>query len=163
MDVATNTNGKARAAKPATAIDAFFAMPKFEMPNMEVPEAYREITEKTVAQAKDAYEKIKTAADDATGTLEETYATAAKGVSAYNLKVIEAARANVNAALDFAQEFLSVKSPSELFELSTAQARKQFEVVSEQTKELAALGQKVMTEAAEPMKTGVAKAFKKTA
>jgi hypothetical protein len=73
-----------------------FEMPKFEMPNMEVPPAFREAAEKGIAQAKDNYEKIKSAAEQATGVLEETYATASKGCSGYGLKVIETARANSN-------------------------------------------------------------------
>jgi len=43
--------------------------------------------------------------------------------------------------------------------MSTEQARKQFDVLSEQTKELTALTQKVMLETAEPFKAGAAKAF----
>jgi len=43
--------------------------------------------------------------------------------------------------------------------VSTEQARKQFEVLSEQTKELTALSQKVMLETAEPLKAGTVKAF----
>ncbi len=95
--------------------------------------------------------------------LEDTYTTAAKGAADYNLKVIEAARANTNAAFDYARELLDVKSFSEIIELSTAHARKQFDAVSEQTKELAALAQKVATETAEPLKSGVTKAFRKVA
>ena len=56
-----------------------------------------------------------------------------------------------------------MKSPSELVELSTAHARKQFETLTAQSKELAALAQKVATETAEPIKTGVTKAMKKVA
>ena len=93
----------------------------------------------------------------------DTYTTAAKGAADYNLKVIEAASANTNAAFDYARELLDVKSFSEVIELSTAHARKQFEAVSEQTKELAALAQKVATETTEPLKTGVTKAFRKVA
>ena len=77
-----------------------FEMPKFEMPKMEVPAAFREIAEKGVAQAKEHYEKMKTAAEDATEMLEDTYATASKGCSDYGLKLIETARANSNAAFD---------------------------------------------------------------
>jgi len=51
-----------------------------------------------------------------------------------------------------------VKSPSVFVELSTEHARKQFETLTEQTKQLAALAQKVMLATAEPLKTGVAKA-----
>ena len=48
-----------------------------------------------------------------------------------------------------------------MVELSTAHARKQFEIVTAQTKDLAALAQKVMAETAEPVKDSVTKAFKK--
>jgi hypothetical protein len=41
-----------------------------------------------VSQAKEAYEKMKSAADEATNVLEDTYATATKGASDYGLKVI---------------------------------------------------------------------------
>jgi phasin family protein len=41
-----------------------------------------------------------------------------------------------------------VKSPSEFIELSTAHARKQFEAMTAQTKELTELAQKVTTEIA---------------
>jgi len=44
-------------------------------------------------------------------------------------------------------------------ELSTEHARKQLEILTEQAKELAALGQKVTLATSEPLKTGVAKAF----
>src|SRR5450756_3144151 len=66
-----------------------FEMPKFEMPNVEMPAAFREFAEKGVAQAKDNYEKIKSAAEQATDMLEETYSKASKGTSDYGLKLIE--------------------------------------------------------------------------
>ena len=100
-----------------------FEMPKFEMPNMEVPPAFREIAEKGLAQAKENYEKMKTAAEQATDVLEDTYATASKGCSGYGLKVIETARANTNAAFDLLGELLSAKSVSEVVELTTAYMR----------------------------------------
>ena len=113
-----------------------------------LPEAFREIAEKGVAQAKDNYEKIQAAAEEATDLLKGTYTTAAKGVTDYNLKVIEIARTNTITAFDYAHELLRVKSPSEFFELSTAHARKQFEAMTAQTKELTELAQKVTTEIA---------------
>jgi hypothetical protein len=50
-----------------------------------------------------------------------------------------------------------------MIELSTGHARKQFETLSEQTKEFTALAQKVATETSEPIKTGVSKVFNKVA
>jgi hypothetical protein len=58
---------------------------------------------------------------------------------------------------------MTVKSLSEAVELSTAHARKQFETMTAQSKDLAALAQKVATETAEPVKESVSKAFKKVA
>ena len=91
----------------------------------------------------------------------ELDAKAPQGVNiASDFTVIEFAQTNTKAALDFVQKLSGVKSPSEFIELSTDQSRKQFETLTEQTKELAALAQKVTLAAAEPLKTGVTnKAF----
>ena len=80
------------------------------------------------------------------GPAQDAYTTAAKGATDYNLKVIEIARTNTNAAFDYAYEFLGVKSPSEFVELSSAHAHKQFEAMTAQTKELTELAQNVTTE-----------------
>ena len=125
-----------------------YEMLKFDLPKIEMPEAFREMAEKGVVQAKDNYEKIQAAAEEATDLLKSTYATAAKGTADYNRKVIEIAGTNAHAALDYAYELLGVKSPSEFIELSTAHARKQFEAMTAQTKELTELAQKVTTEIA---------------
>jgi len=140
-----------------------FEMPKFDLPKFEMPAAFRDIAEKSVSQAKENYEKMKAAAEEATDLLEDTYATASKGAADYGVKVIEVARANTNAAFDYATELLAVKSLSEVVEISTAHARKQFETLTEQGKELAALAQRVATETTEPVKEGMSKAFQKVA
>jgi phasin len=140
-----------------------FEMPKFEIPKVEMPAAFREFAERGVAQCKDTYEKMKAAAEEATDVLETTYSTASKGTSEYGLKVIEAARMNTNAAFDFFGELITAKSLSEVIELSSAHTRKQFETLTEQSKELGALVQKVATETAEPIKSGMNKAFSKVA
>jgi phasin len=138
-----------------------FEMPKFDVSNMEMPEAFRGMTEKGIAHAKDTYAKAKVASEEAADLLQTTYATVAKGATDYNLKLIEITRANTRAAFDYAHELLGVKSPSEFIELSTAQMRKQFDIVSAQNKELCALAQEVATEAAKPLNTSVSHAFKK--
>src|SRR5262249_24768531 len=118
---------------------------------------------KSIAQAKTGYEKMKSAAEETTTVLEDTYSKASKGTTDFNLKLIEAARANTNAAFDFAAELCAAKSLSDVVELSTAQVRKHFERVTAETKELSALAQKVATEAVEPIKEGVGKVFKQAA
>ena len=125
-----------------------FEMPKFDMSNMEMPEAFREMAEQGAAHARDTYAKAKVASEEAADLLQKTYATAAKGATDYNLKLIEIARTNTRTAFDYAHELLGVRSPSEFIELSTAHARKQFEAITTQTKELTELAQKVTTETA---------------
>jgi len=140
-----------------------FEMPKFDMPTMEMPAAFREFAEKGVAQSKEAYDKMKAAAEEHTVMLESVYSTASKGATEYGQKLIEMTRANTNAAFDFMDSLFGVKSPSELVELSTSHARSNFEKLSAQGKELSALAQKVATDTAEPIKSGVEKAMKKVA
>ena len=166
VEATTVTAAKAKASKPASSAFEMpkfempkFEMPKFEIPKVEMPAAFREFAERGVAQAKDTYEKMKAAAEEATDVLETTYSTASKGASDYGLKMIEATRVNTNAAFDFANELITAKTLSEVLELTSAHARKQFEALTQQSKELGALAQKVATETAEPIKSGVSKVF----
>lgn len=166
MSEASTTTSSVK-AKPAKSASAFempkFEIPQFELPKMEIPAAFREFAEKGVSQAKDNWEKMKVAGEEATNMIEESYAATAKGAADYGLKLIEVARTNANSAFDFAGELLGAKSFSEAIELSTSHARKQFDTAAAQTKELTALAQKVATEASEPVKTSLTKAFKKVA
>ena len=81
-------------------------------------------------------EKMKVAADKETDLLENTFKTAASGISEYNRKVIENVRSTANANFDHVIALFGAKSLSEAIELSTAHARKQFEAVAKQTKGL---------------------------
>src|ERR1700691_5794979 len=96
---------------------------------------------------------------EATDLMRNSYAKAIAGGQVYNDKLLEFAQTNSKVAFDFAQNLLAIKSPSEFIERSTEHARKQFEVLTEQSKELAALGQKATLAITEPLKTGVTKAF----
>ncbi len=140
-----------------------FDMPKFDVPAFEVPPAFRELAEKGVSQAKEQYEKMKSAAEEATGVMEDTYASASKGAAVYGQKVIDNARANSNAAFDLFGALLSAKSYAEVVELSTGYARKQFETLTEQAKELNAVAQKAGTETFEPIKDSFTSVLKKAA
>jgi phasin len=160
----SEANAVTKKASPFDALEMpKFEIPNFEMPKMEIPAAFREMAEKSVSQAKDTWDRMKTASEEATDVLEDSYSTAAKGSADYGLKLIDVARANANAAFDYASELLTVKSLSEFVEISTSHARKQFETATAQARELTTLAQKVANEAAEPIKAGMTSAFKKVA
>jgi phasin len=148
------------AAKPKTKPFAS-AGPGFDRPGTEGPEAMRAAAEMGTAYAKDVFAKTQAAAQDSKKILEQTYATATKGASEFNLQLIEVVRTNTNAAFDFARALVAAKSPTEFFELSAAHARQQAAIFTEQSQQLATLAQKVATEAAQPLQTGVTSAFDK--
>jgi phasin len=123
----------------------------------EVPEQMRAFAEKGVSQARDNYAKFKDAAETHNGTMEAVFTSASKGASAYQAKVMEFVKTNTTSALDFAQELLAAKSPSEALELWTTHARKQFETFTAQAKELGELSQKCAAETVEPIKASASK------
>jgi len=148
---------KARTGNPAA---SSFETPKHETPNYgSMPAAFHEIADKGIAQTRDTFKSAKAATEQAANLFQHAFTAAAKGATDYNLKVIEIACTNANATFDYAYELLGVKSLSDFVELSGGRARKQFETVTAQTKELATLAQKV----AEPLKAGIAGAFNKVA
>jgi phasin len=142
-----DTTTKTTTAKPASST------------KMDATQAFRATAENGSAQATEAFEKMSAATAAATGLIKNSYSTAVKGAQDYSTKVIEFTSANTEAAFAFAQKLFGVKSPSDFIELSTEHSHKQFERLTEQTKELAALAQKVTLATAEPLKTGVTKAF----
>src|ERR1700680_4752810 len=91
-------------------VSTMMDIPRLDASTAEATAAFREFAEKGLGQAKDAYAKMKTAAEDATSMFETTYANASKGAADYSLKMVEMARANSNAAFDFATEMLAAKT-----------------------------------------------------
>ena len=129
------------------------------IPMKDAPQAFREMAEKGTTQAKETYEKMNAATTETANFIKNSYSTAVKGMQDYNNKIFEFTHANTNAAFDFVQKMSGVKSPSEFLELWTEHARKQVETLTEQSKQLAALAQKVTRTTAEPLKTGVSNPF----
>ncbi|GAA3848564.1 phasin [[Pseudomonas] carboxydohydrogena] len=129
----------------------------------QIPEQFRAFAENGVNQARDGYQKLKAAAESNNEALEAAYASAAKGASGFTAKLVEIAQTNVTSSFDFAHSLVGVGSLAEAAELVSSHARKQFEALTAQSKEIAELGQKVATETVEPLKASVTKAFQNVA
>ena len=156
--MATTVKPKAAkaAAAPTTPFDAF----SMNVPSVEVPAAFREFAEKSIAQARDTYARMKSAAEDATDAVEGTYETAREGAMALGVKALDTAKSNADASFAFARDLFGAKTFAEVIEFQTAFARQQFEAVTAQFKEFQELAQKVATDTAKPFTTKVEKAFK---
>jgi phasin len=138
-------------------------IPKLEASAAEATSAFRAFAEKGISQARDTYARMKTAAEEATGIMETTCANASRGAVDYSVKVIEIARTNSNATFDFATQLLGAGTFAQAIEISTAHARRQIESMTEQTRELMSLAQKVAVDTAAPMKDGISTIAKKAA
>ena len=169
---APKRTSKAAASKAAPKADAFAfpSMPNMptmptmanmpNMANMEVPTAVREIAEKSIAQAKEGYARMKTAAEEATDMLEDSYESSRQGALEINMKALDAAKDTTDATFAFVKDMMAVKSFSEAIEVQTAFARKQFDTSMAQAKEMQELVSKVATEASQPAKDAMTKSFK---
>lgn len=129
----------------------------------QVPEQVREFAEKGVSQVREGYAKFKDAAETHNGTVQAVMTTATRGATDLSSKMLEIAKTNTNASFDFAQDLFGVKSPTAALELWTSFTRKQVEAFTGQTKELAELTHKIVSETAEPIKTGASKMFQPAA
>lgn len=130
-------------------------------PIANMQEKVRENTEKGLEQARAQYETVKQAAEKATGKIEESVTAAQAGAKAFNLKAVDLIRTNANAAFDHFQALFAVKTASDFVSLQTEFVKKQADIVAAQSKELSALGQKIVTEAVEPVKSALVVPFKK--
>ncbi len=154
------TTTTSKTGKTAKSTSAPFEAFSFPTASFEVPTAFREFAEKSVTQARDAYSKLKTAGEEATGLVEETFETAREGAMEIGVKTIDAVKTNSDASFALARDIFGAKTMSEVIELQSAFARKQFEAMTAQMKEFQALGEKYVTAATKPMAEKVEKSFK---
>jgi len=156
--MAETKTAKPRATKSTTQTGA--PMDVFSMQSVEVPEAVREFAEQSIEKAKDSYAKMKTAAEEATDIMEDSYETSRQGVLEINMKSLDAAKTSTDAAFAFFKDMLAVKTVAEAIELQSAFAHTQFDAVMSQSKDMQELFTKIATEAVQPAKDAMEKSFK---
>ncbi|ASY61786.1 Methyl-accepting chemotaxis protein [Sinorhizobium sojae CCBAU 05684] len=120
---------------------------------------FREFAEKGAVQSKEAYAKMKTAAEEATKTVEATFENAQSGSVELGLKAIDALRTNAENSLSHMEALLGVRSIPELVELQTGFIRKQAELAVEQAKTMQEATRKVAENVAKPSKEAAEKAM----
>jgi phasin len=121
-----------------------------------VPEGVRALAEKTVAQTREAYDRSKDAFDASLTTFERSFDAAGQGAAAFNRKMVDIARRNVDTTFDLAQSLTGAKNLTDMVELQAAFWRNQFGVLTAQAEEVRALSMKVTADAAEPLKSQIA-------
>jgi phasin len=127
-----------------------------------VPEGVRALAEKTVAQTRQAYDRSLDAFDSSLTTFVRSFDAAGQGAAAFNRKIVDIARRNIDASFDLAASLAGAKNLTDIVELQSAFWRKQFGVLTAQAEEVHALSTKVTADAAEPIKSQMARGAAET-
>ena len=122
-----------------------------------VPEGVRALAEKSVAQTREAYDRSLDAFDASLTTFERSFDAAGQGAAAFNRKIVDIARRNVDASFDLATSLAGAKNLADIVELQSASWRKQFGVLTAQAEEVRALSAKVTADASEPIQSHMAR------
>ena len=110
----------------------------------------KRFADKTTKTARENFEHGASAVQDATRNAQQTYSSALTGMREFHLKLIEMAHANTEAAFELAHEIASAEAPSDLAAIWAEHARRQFELMTKQSKELTELGQRLAGRTTEP-------------
>ncbi|WP_416186630.1 phasin [Fulvimarina sp. 2208YS6-2-32] len=128
----------------------------------KMTETFRAMTEKSMEQSKDAYGRMRAAADEASKALESTMENAHQGSLQLSKKALDAMRANADLGFRHLDAMMGAKSFSEVIEMQTGFLREQAELNTTQAKEIQAMTQSVAQELMKPGKDAFDKAAKQT-
>jgi phasin len=102
----------------------------------EIPAEMREFAEKSVEQAKQAFDSFVSASKHAIGTAETQAKSLQSNARETGQLAMSFAERNLTASFDFAQRLLHAKDPKEVTELQIEYIKTQIAAMSEQAKTL---------------------------
>jgi phasin len=105
-------------------------------PNFEIPAEVRAFAEKSVEQAKLAFDSFVSAAHQAVSTAETHAATVRTGAKEAGDLAMRLAERNIASSFEFAQRLLHAKDPQEVAKLHADYVKSQIAALTEQAKEL---------------------------
>lgn len=146
MTTAKTRARKARATETTTSPYSFFTPDT----QFAAPEAARDFTAQAMDRAKAGFEHYATNAAEAADVLAEGYKTAARQLTEANLKMLDTARDNFNAAVEAVRAILSANSISDAMQAQTTFVRERFNANLVQANEIAAAARQVANDTAAP-------------
>lgn len=111
-------------------------------PPFEIPTELRDFADRSVDQARKAFEGFVSVAQKAVGTVDEATSTAQGNIKSLNSQVLGYAERNVTAAFELAQKLVQAKDPQEAFALQSEYLKSQLLSLQDQAKEIGAAIQK---------------------
>ena len=125
--------------------------------NPAIPEGVRALAEKSVAQTRQVYDGSSDAFDASVATFEKTFDAAGQGAAAFNRKIIDISRRNLNSVFDLATSLAGAKDLADIVESQRAYWQKQFGALASQAEEVRGLSTKITADATEPIKSQIAR------
>ena len=125
--------------------------------NPAIPEGVRALAEKSVVQTRQVYDRSSDAFDASVATFEKTFDAAGRGAAAFNREILDISRRNLNSVFDLATSLAGAKDLADIVELQRAYWQKQFGALESQAEEVRMLSTKLTADAAEPIKSQIAR------
>ncbi len=113
-------------------------------------ETFRAMAQKSMEQSREAYGRMKSAAEEATRTLESTMENAHQSSLQLSKGAIEAMRRNADLGFSHLEKLMAAKSLAEVIELQTGYVRQQVEASTDQAKQMQTLSQTVAQDMLKP-------------
>ncbi len=110
----------------------------------EVPNEVRDFAERSVEQARKAFEGFLAVAQRTAGAAGDAANTTQGGAKSVSAHVLAFTEQNVNAAFELAQKLVRAKDPQEAFALQSEYLKTQLAALQTQAKELGAIVQKTV-------------------
>ncbi|AWN49697.1 phasin [Methylobacterium terrae] len=123
-----------------------------QTPNYEIPTEMRDFAEKSVEQARKAFDSFIGAARKTADTLQGSAELARNNAQDVSTRGISYAEQNVNAAFDLAQKLVRSKDVQEAMQHQAEFVRSQFAAMQTQAREFGGLAQSAMQQGAENAK-----------
>jgi phasin len=123
--------------------------------NTAIPEGVRALAEKTVAESRQVYDRSSDAFDASVATFEKIFDAAGQGAAAFNRKIIDISRRNLNSVFELATSLAGAKNLADIVELQTDHWQKQIGALTAQAEEVRALSSKVAAAAGAPLEEQV--------
>lgn len=111
----------------------------------EVPVDMREFAQKSVEQARKAFEGFVSVAQKTADAVNSASANVRANVKSVSSQSLGYAEENINAAFDFAQKLVQAKDPQEAFALQSEYLKTQLAKMQTQAKEIGAIVQSGLT------------------
>ncbi|CTQ61918.1 MAG: phasin [Roseibium album] len=114
----------------------------------EVPEQMRDFAEKSVDQARKAFDDFMGATHKAVSNVEDSASAVQANAADVNKKALTYAEEHVNAAFKFAQELVKADNVEDMMKLQQSYLRGQMESLGEQSREFSNAATKAVQDAA---------------